>query len=56
MERPIRQAAHLWVAAFAGVLAQSVRQRDYLLKSQQRRSTQDAPTRAAAGTLTTEGV
>jgi hypothetical protein len=30
------------VAAFAGVLAQSVWQGDYLLESQQRRSTQDA--------------
>ena len=56
MEHPIRQGAHLGVAAFAGVLAQSVWQRDYLLEGQQRRSTQDAPTRAAAGTLTTEGM
>ena len=56
MERPVGQAAHLGVAAFAGVLAQSVWQRNYLLEGQQHRSTQDAPTRAAAGTLTPEGV
>jgi len=44
------------VTAFACVPAQSVGQRDYLLEGEQRCSTQDAPTRAAAGTLTTEGM
>jgi hypothetical protein len=44
------------VTAFACVPAQSVWQRDYLLEGEQRCSTQDAPTRAAAGTLTTEGM
>jgi len=56
VEHPIGQAAHLGMSALAGVLAQCVRQRDYLLKSQQHRSTQYAPTRAAAGTFATEGL
>ena len=55
MERPVGQEAHLGVAAFAGVLAHSVRQRDYLLEGQQRCTTHDAPTRVAACTLSTEG-
>ena len=37
MKRPIRQEAHLRVTAFACVTAQSVWQRNYLLKGQQRR-------------------
>jgi hypothetical protein len=56
MEHPIWQQTHLGVAAFAGMLAQSVRQGDYLLESQQHRSTQDVATQATAGKATTEGV
>jgi hypothetical protein len=56
VEHPIRQAAHLGVGALASVLARGAWQRDYLLQGQQHRSTQYALTRAAAGTLATEGV
>jgi hypothetical protein len=56
VERPIGQATHLGVAALAGVLARGAWQRDYLLKGQQHRGTQYAPTRAAAGTFATEGL
>ena len=56
MERPIRQAAHLGVAALASVLARGAWQRDYLLQGQQHRGAQYAPTRAAAGTFATEGL
>jgi len=42
VERPITQAAHLWVTAFAGLPAQSVWQGDYLLERQQRCTTHDA--------------
>ena len=53
MKRPIRQMTHLGVAAFACVLAQSVRLSAYLLECQQHRGTQDAIARAAAGTVLT---
>ena len=56
VEHPIGQATHLGVAALAGVLARGAWQRDYLLKGQQHRGTQYAPTRAAAGTFATEGL
>jgi len=56
VEHPIGQAAHLGVSALAGVLARSVWQRDYLLQGKQHRSTQYAPTRAAAGTFAAEGL
>ena len=56
MEHPIGQVAHLGVTALAGVLARGVWQRDYLLKGQQHRATQYAPTRAAADTFVAEGL
>jgi len=56
VEHPIGQTAHLGVSALAGVLAQGAWQRDDLLKGQQHRGTQYAPTRAAAGTFATEGL
>jgi hypothetical protein len=57
VERPIGQATHLGVAALlAGVLARGAWQRDYLLKGQQHRGSQYAPTRAAAGTFAAEGL
>jgi len=43
-------------ALLAGVLARGAWQRDYLLKGQQHRGTQYAPTRAAAGTFAAEGL
>jgi hypothetical protein len=56
VERPIGQAAHLGVAALAGVLAGGAWQRDDLLEGQQHRGTQYVPTRAAAGTFAAEGL
>jgi hypothetical protein len=56
VERPIGQAAHLGVSALASVLARGAWQRDDLLKGQQHRGTQYAPTRATAGTFAAEGL
>jgi hypothetical protein len=56
VERPVGQATHFGVAAFSGVLSQSVWQRDYLLEGQQHRGTKNTLTRVAACTISTKGV
>ncbi len=48
VEHPVGQVAHLGVAALAGVLAQSVRQGDYLLEGSQGGNVNSANARAAA--------
>ncbi len=49
VEHPVGQAAHLWVAAIASVLAQSVRQSDSLSQSLEERTTQVNAAGSAAG-------
>jgi hypothetical protein len=56
VKRPVGQATHLGVTAFAGVLAQSVWQGAYLLEGQQHRGTKNTFTKVAACTISTEGV
>ena len=56
MEHPVGQAAHLGVAALAGMLAQSAWQGDYLLESQQHRRAQDVSAPSAVRVLIADGV
>ena len=52
MVHPVGQQTHLGVAAIAGVLAQDIREGDYLLEGHQHRATKDVPTPSAACELT----
>jgi hypothetical protein len=56
MEHPVGQAAHLGVAALAGMRAQSAWQGDYLLECQQHRRAQDVSALSAVRVLIADWV